>query len=452
MNVNFDNTYNYFSEGTYLVTTYDDPILTPSDFAIPNIDGIGDDIECLKAFCRSMPDQFFSDLASKINPEESDILISELKSLVDKIFWVLDNAPNSSHIIEVKELVQYLFRVYNEGCFHDYKNKISLDIAIFFKKYLLIYTSINFHRFKGDMDRFRRGLANPSSADRDSLELMNKWVFYYGTHIIVWNFRHLLEAIFGKSFRDITIEYLIWENKLVRAVENKQRKIGFEECAIQAFLELKIFPSEHFIKWVSTSWKYVFNEVLVCNFTRCRQYNPDTFNYLYKIYDSLKVFAKWVEKGEDPTSLVPLLILLDTFSTEGFSGSKDNFDFFFSALQQFYVRMIFYRCKESLLLRKTSYDSKNFALAEVKNEIENNVGLLTVAKINFLKLEFEKYADIIEFFKDLIYKDENGISEEGVVEYDQFSELLKFILELFAKICGEKNCDDLFQLMSYEAQ
>lgn len=450
MNDNFDTAYNYFPEGTYLITAYDDPTFVSGGLAVQDIDGIVDEIERLKARCQFMPDQFFNDLATKINPKKTDVLIPELKSLVDKIFFVLDNSQNSSCVKEIKELVQYLLRIYEEGKFHSYKKKMSGDIAILFKKYLHLYIPLNFHRFKGDMDGFQRGLANPSSADRNSLENMNKWVFYYGTHIMIFNFHHLLKAIFGTGFREMTIECLNWESAIVETIKRGHRLLGFEEGTIKEFWESKFLSSESFLKWVSTSWRYVFNEVLLSNFTRFRQYNSDTFNYLYRIHNDLKVFAEWVQHGMNPTPLVPFLIFLDIFSTEGFSGSQDDFDAFFNALHQFYVRMIFHRCRENFLLRKPSYDSRNFDADDVKKEMENNIVSLTPAQINFLKLEFEKYEDTVEFFKDLIYKDENNISPRYFDRYSQFADFLKFILELIEKIRGGNNPSELFDLASYD--
>lgn len=135
------------------------------------------EIERLEARCQFMPDQFFRGLASEINPNKVDILIPELKSLMDKIFLMLDNVQNPSEVREIEDLARYLLRVYQGRGFITYKEQIVRNIVILYRKYLVFYSSVNCHRFKGGIDSSRTVLANPSPNDRVSLQIMNKWVF-----------------------------------------------------------------------------------------------------------------------------------------------------------------------------------------------------------------------------------------------------------------------------------
>lgn len=450
MNNNFDIVWNSFSEGTYLDFNSDVPTFVPVENAIPNIDEIGDEIERLRARCQFTSQQFFNGLALQINPAEADILIPELRGLVDKIFWVLNNTQKTSYIEEIKELVQCLLRIYEEGKSYAYKKELVENISILFKRYLLLYISINFHPFKGDMEKNQLGLVNPSPNDRDPLELMNKWVFYYGTQIVVRNFRNLLEAIYGKSFRDIKVICRDWEDTLVKILKKGYENLGFEEKAIEKLLKLTYFPPESFIKWVSSSWNYVFNENLVSTFTRYRQNSPDIRDYLSRIYESFNEVVTWVEKGVDPTPLLPILIILDTFSTEGFSGSKDDFDFFFDLLEHFYIWIVFHRCTESLLINNQRYHGNFIIFAEVRQKIENSVGSLSAVQINFLKQKFESYREMVEYFKNLLYEDEKSIPKESFVYYRRFSYFLEFILGLFSNIHEQNEYGDLFQLIAPE--
>lgn len=451
MNNNFDATFNFFPEGTYLPLDYDDFAVGNQEVIPPNIDEINNKIDRLRALYQFTPDQFFSELASKINPDKTDILIPELKSLVGKIFLILDKAPKHFVTKEINDLVWYLLRIYAKGNFDIYKKHTIENIVTLFKKYLIFYLSTNSNRFNSDMHNLWRGFVYLPFENRNSLRIMNEWLFYYGTDAILRSSKSILRAILGENFLRNQRKYIIWEYSLISIVENWQSRLGFDGNTLGVFLELTRLSSESFIKWSRTSERYVFNEFLQSTFTSYFLYCPNIWEHFYAICDSLKLAEKWVEKGENTKPLLPLLIMLDVLSSEGFSASKNEFDFFFFALLQFYVWVVSRKCAESFPVKIPENDIDFFESTEVRQKIENSVMSLTAQEVDLLNLEFEKYGKTIKYFKELIHKDENDIPEKVSVPLRKFSDFIEFILRLFSNIQVQNEHSDLSHLMSSES-
>lgn len=445
MNVNFNNGYSPFSEGTFLNIAYNEPVYNPRVPTLSDINRIKDVIERFRTHYQFYPDEFLSELAQKIDGNSANILIPELKILISKIFWVLDKNPNPVATKNIKKIVRYLLKIYKNGQFPFYAKKLAGQISIFYSEYLFFYLFENYHRFRGDMLRARFGLLNPSSIDRESLVSINQWTFHRGTYVIMRDFRRLLELSLGKIFLQIEKEYENWENSLSRMRDDWQEKLGFKEHEENEQTELNNWPSEDFAKWVDTSRDYIFNENLVSTFTRLFSNCPNIWNYLYSIYDSLNFAEKWIKKGESSRRLMPFITRLDLYSTEGFSTPKKDFNLFFVSLIQFYTWIISHRCAELSLVTDLQPVVPFLTSKEVRQKLENSVESLTASQKYSLKLEFAKYGDVIGYFKDLIYKDAKNPSKEIPDAYNQFSDCLDFILELLESNCEEENASNLFQ-------
>lgn len=272
--------------------------------------------------------------------------------------------------------------------------------------------------------------------------------FFSATHYIIRDFQDLLRAILGEDFQHNANEYIAWQNSLTNIVTNWRNNMGFDGNSLKEIVTLVHVPSVYFIKWSQTSAIYVFNEFLESTFKRGLQYCPNILVCLHNIYEDLKSAEKWVEKGGDSTSLTALLIMLDIFSTEAFSASKKDFQIFFGSLQQLYVWTVIQKCEEFFSVKESQYGVSFFISDEVRQKIENCVKSLMPPTIELLNQKFEEYKTTVEFFRDLIYKEENIERQEIAMKYLQLSDFLDFILSLFSRILEQDNCGDLFQLKS----
>lgn len=450
MNNNFDTSYIPLSEETYLSIDYEDPIITTESIAPVNIDKISNEIERLRARYQTTPDQFFSGLATKISPDRINILVPELKSLVDKIFLVLDATPNVSVVKEITNLARYLLSIYENEDFDFNENHLIENIAALFKKYLDDYFKLNSSRFRGYVNGFQGGLVSQPAKNHIVLEFTDQLSFYFASETIVESFKNLLQAISGENFFQKIRRYITWNNSLTEIVEKWKRGLDFDTDTFRKNTILCHFSSECYISWVDNSENYVFNDFLIATFMRYFFQCPNLWVYLLHICDSLKTAEKWVKKGKSPQELLSLVTIMNIFSTTDFSASQRDFDCFFISLLRCHAWLVFQQCVETFPEAVPPKGTDFFESAEVRKKIENCAGSLTDTEIDFLNFEFEKYGKIVEYFKNLIYKDGSSTFEQILVLSNKFSNFLNFILMVFSNIQEQNNYGDWFQLMSSE--
>lgn len=440
MKVGFNSSNKFFSNGKYYAKT----AVKATTFNPPNFYRPSDKIKRLHDCCQSAPAQFYSSVATALYPNKADSLVPELKSLVDKMFWVLDNIEKDSQIYNLMVLAGNLIDIYDKGKFRSHKQILTENIFIFFKTYLALYMSKNSYRLGSNGEEFQIGL-------------VKKWGFYYGMRTMVSNFHTLFELICGPSIYANKEKGIYYDKRLEKKIEEGYEKLGFKEREIKELLRLEDFQTQHFIEWFFSSKERIFNETLESTFTKYFLNFQDIEKYLDSIYNTLGLAKRWIEKETPPTPLLPFLVILEIFSSDGFSGSKGNFDFFFGNLERFYAWIVFQRCVESFSLTKPEYDENFLILDDVKNEIKNNVQALTNTQIDFLKAEFKNYRETVDYFKNLIYDHENDIPNKHLTHYKQFTDFLDFIFELFANVRVESShsvasqltLDDNYNSMSY---
>lgn len=386
------------------------------------VNEIQDPIECLREYYLLPHDQFLIQLAQKIDRNNTDVLIPELKSLIDKIFWVLSKDSNPITTQKIEPLIRCLLEIYRKGHFFQRVKRLADGILVFYKEYLFFYLEANFHCFKGDMFR----LHNSADFDRDSLVSINQEKFNFGLDIIMGDFCYLLEVILGETFNRIGKKYTNWNNLLLQMIDDWRKKLGF---AIPGkIFELRPWSLKDFSKWLKTSQNYVFNKNLESSF---KKFSPDHPNIdieenLHNIYDSVKMTEKWIKKGISTRELIPLLIRLDIYSTEGFLISEKELNSFFISLIQFYTWIISRRCSDVSLVTNQQSGVSFLYSAKIKQKIMDNVTSLTDLQRNSLQLELMKYGQIVENFKNLIY----DAPREVPPVYDFFSKFLVFIEDL----------------------
>lgn len=404
-----------------------------------------------RRFCEN-PDTLLNELAQNLHPHDIQMVASELKGLMDKIYLFSHDfynfLPFGLRFIDLEIDLCFI----HEGRIGVLNyNELNQKIAKLFQAHLLVYLQINTlsHEVVAARDRefwenFDIFNENPMPIFLGSPDFINDakaGMLEYGVRNIVENCEKFFKGLYGPNYHERLLNCrefkIFWGTaaNVTRAIRNitnspENPSFLFQTAYDRLIVRHIPFSFENGMKFLGV--RYSIDRSIPINITRenflqlwteqqkrfyhdsvklqfYKYYNADeyvTSDYLDGIFDDLAFAMNLADDNFPHTSAVTSFqLMIRILSGEFFSASKKDFDAFFLSLLKFYGWCAFQRFQAALPTRlRLSADKVDTLVSKQAinriNDIKNNGG----ERITFLRNEFQKYKKNIEYFTNTLYR------------------------------------------------